>query len=122
MRGRSVTTQLQGRKELLLLLAVLLIAAAAVLLSLRSWLGDERWGDPITTRNLGSRRPPAAVAVPDFSKMWESGGRNPFGDAAVTLESGGKARIPLPPMPTLVPEPPPAPTVEPIDLLVGGAK
>lgn len=120
--GHSIGTTIKRRKELILLLCALVVGALAVNVSLSGWLEKENWGEPVTTRNAGAGAALPKVLLPDLSLIWEDGGRNPFGDVTVALESGGKAHIPLPPPPPLRPEMPPPPMVKPIDFLTEGGR
>ena len=113
---------IKRRKELLLCICALVLGTLTVLASLTGWLEKENWGGAITVRKIQSSDAAPEMAPPDFSAIWEDGGRNPFGDAATALESGGKAQIPLPPPPPLPPEMPPPPAVRPIDLLTEGGR
>ena len=123
MQQGSAVRLMKRRKELILFVCALALGILAIWASLSGWLEKENWGRPVATRQVGSKKALPEVVFPDFSTIWRKGGRNPFGDAAVALESGGKARIPLPPLPPLVPEMPPAPIIEPVDLFyahIGG--
>lgn len=120
--AHPIGTTIKRRKELILFLCALAVGALAVGASLSGWLEKESWGEPVTTRNAGAGEARPKVLLPDLSLIWEEGGRNPFGDAAVALESGGKAHIPLPPPPPLRPEMPAPPAVRPIDLLTEGSE
>ncbi len=113
---------LARRKELMLFVCALVIAALVAASSVSGWLSEETWGDPITVRRVETSDAVPTVTLPDFAAIWEDGGRNPFGDAAVALESGGKAHIPLPPAPPLWPELPPPPLVRPADFLTEGGR
>ena len=115
--SRSVGATVKRRKELIVFACALVIGMGIVASSISGWLTKEEWGAPITVRQVRNDAGPAGPVLPDFSQVWEDGGRNPFGDAAVALESGGKARIPLPPVPPLLPGMPPPPQVCPIDFL-----
>jgi hypothetical protein len=113
---------LRRHKEVVLLLAALLVGAAVISARLSGWVERERWDAdrPITVREAVPPGKLPTVTLTDFDTVWQAGGRNPFGDAAVALESGGKAKLPPPPLPPLRPEMPPVPRVRPIDLLTGG--
>ena len=120
--GRSFGATLKRRKEVVVFVCALALAGLAVHASLSGWLEKEAWGWPITARRVEAQRPVPKVALPDALQIWQAGGRNPFGDAAVAIESGGKARIPLPPAPPLLPEMPPPPVVRPVDFLTEGPR
>jgi len=123
MQDGGWTRLIRRHKERLLFLCALVVAASAVAVDLSGRLEEEDWD---ATRPLTGVRVPAGpgaadLAAPDFSLVWTEGGRNPFGDAAAVLESGGRAKIRLPLPPPLLPEMPPAPLVRPIDLLMEGS-
>lgn len=120
--GRSFGAAVKRRKEVVVFVCALALAALAVHASLSGWLATETWGWPITARRVEAQRPVPKVVLRDVRLIWEDGGRNPFGDAAVAIESGGKARIPLPHVPPLRPEMPPPPVVRPVDFLTEGAR
>ena len=120
--GRSFGATVKRRKEVVVFVCALALAAFAVQASLSGWLEKEAWGWPVTTRSVDAQRPVPKVVLPDVLQLWNDGGRNPFGDAAVAIEAGGKARIPLPPAPPLRPEMPPPPAVRPADFLTEGAR
>jgi len=122
MRHSLISPTIRRRKEMVFFLGALCLGALVAASALSGWLEEEMWGQPVTTRSVpGGEARPEVVFV-DFSSIWQEGGRNPFGDAAVVLESGGRAKIRLPWPPPLVPEMPPAPMVRPIDLLAEGAR
>ena len=120
MHHGSATTFIRRHRELTLFVCALAVAAFAIRASLSSWLTGETWGRPVTTMQPNAGKGEPKPLFPDFSSIWEDGGRNPFGDAAIALESGGKARIPLPPPPPVLPDMPSAPMMLPVDLLTEG--
>ena len=120
MDKRVLKTGFRRRKEAILLACAAAVCILAAVSGLTGWLEDETWGEPIITRRVSASGAPPAVAAPDFAAIWDRGGRNPVGDASETLDSGGKANIPLPPLPPLSPEVPPAPMPRPIDFLTEG--
>lgn len=120
--GSSFGATMRRRKELVVFLCALLLGLLIVTAGLSGWLPKETWGQPVTIRRVEARKPAPKVVLPDVSHIWEDGGRNPFGDAAIALESGGKAQIPLPPPPPLRPEMPPPPAVRPVDFLTEGGR
>jgi len=122
MRHSALSSTIRRRKEAVFFLGVLCLGALLVASALSGWLEEETWGQPVTTRKVHGGEAQPEVVFADFSSIWQDGGRNPFGDAAVVLESGGRAKIRLPWPPPLVPEMPPAPMVRPIDLLTEGAR
>jgi len=123
MADRSTRGPIRRRRELVFLLVSVFAGVLLVAWSLAGLLHDERWGEPTTGRDLRPRGLVPESVVPDFSAIWEGGGRNPFSDGGSALESGGKARLPLPSLPPLNPEPPPAPLPPAVDLMTTeGAK
>jgi len=112
----SLKRAARRRKEVILLVVAAVASALALVSSLSGWLDEETWGTPVTARRVTIADVPEIVP-PDLGAIWSSDGRNPFGDAAVTLKSGGKARLPLPPVPPLTPDLPPAPVPRLVDLL-----
>jgi hypothetical protein len=117
MHDEAMKTGYHRRKEVILLACSALVCALVVVSSLTGWLEEELWGDPITLQPIATETAPGAVGPPDFAAAWSRGGRNPFGDAAESLDSGGRANLPMPPLPPLIPERPPAPMPRPIDFL-----
>ena len=120
--GRSFGATVKRRKEVVMFVCALALAAFAVHASLSGWLEKETWGRPVTVQRVEAQKPVPKAVLPDILLIWEDGGRNPFGDAAVAIESGGKARILLPPVPPLRPEMPPPPVIRPVDFLTEGVR
>jgi len=109
MTHRSFRKWARRRRELVFALAALALGALLVAWTLAGLVRDEHWGEPMTTRDPKPRGPVFDSLAPDFSALWDPAARNPFTDTGSPLESGGKARLPLPSLPPLAPEPPPAP-------------
>jgi hypothetical protein len=122
MDNRTLKTGFRRRKEAILLACAVAVCLLVAMSSLTGWLKDEIWGGPITMQRGSASGAPPAVDSPDFAAAWDGGGRNPFGDASETLDSGGKANIPLPPLPPLIPQVPSAPMPRPIDFLTEGGQ
>ena len=120
MAQGSLSKTMRRHKEVVILLVALAVCAFAALKAASSWLEPERWGHPIATQQVRSEGPAPRVETPNFSAIWSDAGRNPFGYAASDLEAGGKAGLPLPPLPAVFPEMPPAPMAGPLDVLMEG--
>ena len=120
MADRPFKQVFARRKELMFFTGALVVCAIFVASGVSGWLEEENWGPPITVRPINEDSAVPEVTLPDFRAIWQNGGRNPFGDAAIELTSGGKAKIQRPLTPPLVPEMPPPPMVRPIDLLMEG--
>jgi hypothetical protein len=118
----SLGKTMRRRKEVVLLVIALAVGAFAAAKSASSWIQPERWGPPIAAHPARSESPVPQAETIDFSAIWQGGGRNPFGYAASELEAGGRAGLPLPPLPAVFPEMPPAPMPTPLDVLMEGVQ
>ena len=120
--GRSFGATLKRRKEVVMFVCALALTALTVYASFSGWLTEEVWGRPVTVRRVGARGPVPKVVLRDVDQVWKDDGHDPFRGAAAAIQVGGPANIPLPPVPLLRPEMPPAPAVRPVDFLTGGAR